>query len=129
MLPNQAMQLTWCLACLIPLLLFGGLYFFMRRIGQVLPLWQGVLIIIFYTVVIGFLFWMFLAPMLSDLNQSLVYSRIQVDLDTQCGVGNVDVNAGQLGESNLYEWRLDSQVKCDLTSQNAQWTCTCPTSK
>ncbi len=98
----------------------------MRRVGQILPLWIGVLIVLFYTLVIGFLFWTILAPMLGDLNHSLVFQRIQTDLDAQCGVGTVDVSAGQIGDSYVNEWRLDSQVKCELVPQNAQWTCTCP---
>lgn len=126
MLPNEASNLTLVLGCLIPFALFAGLFFLMRRIGEVMPLWMGIITIIFYTLVIGFLFFTVVAPMLSDLNRNLVFGRIQTDLDAQCGAGVVDVYAGRFDDSGGNTWSIDRQTQCTLSSDKNGWTCSCP---
>jgi hypothetical protein len=129
LLPNEASNLTLFLGCLIPLALFVMLFCIMRRIGQVIPLWMGIITIIFYTLVIGFLFFTVVAPVLADLNRNLVLRRIQTDLDAQCGVCVVNVASGHYGhfdDSGGNTWSIDKQTQCSLSSDKNEWTCTCP---
>jgi hypothetical protein len=102
------------------------LFFLIRRIGQAIPLWIGIITIIFYTLVIGLLFFTVVAPMLADLNRNLIFGRIQTDLDAQCGVGVVDVYAGRFDDSGGYTWSKDKQTQCTLSSDKSGWICSCP---